>query len=81
MCTYNLSFNDALMERVRPIFPSEDAVTQWMQEQMSLLLVRLAAQQEQTEKPKEHLSVRLRGIASVPKEFDYKQELANRIVL
>ena len=46
MCTYNLSFNDSLIERIRPAFPNEEAVVQWMQQQMNVLLVEFAVQQK-----------------------------------
>lgn len=26
MCTYNISFNDSLMERIGPVFPYEEVV-------------------------------------------------------
>ena len=78
MCTYSLSFNDALMERVRLAFPNEEAVMQWMQQQMDMMLLNLVAQQEKNIKGKEGLSMRLRGIISLPEDFDYKEELANR---
>ena len=78
MCTYNISIDDALMERVRPVFGDNDAVSHWMQTQIIGLLQQMAdsMQQRQT---KTTLSSRLRGIAThVPKDFDYKKELENR---
>ena len=49
-----------------------------MQQQMELLLIQYAANLKRKEKKGQSLSSRLRGIASAPKDFDYKEELANR---
>ena len=46
MCTYNFSFNDSLMERMRPAFPNEEAVVEWLQQQMNGLIVDFVAKQE-----------------------------------
>lgn len=78
MCTYNLSINDSVMESIRPAFASEEALSRWMQEQMEQLMLQYVANLKSKESGKASLSSRLRGIASAPKDFDYKQELANR---
>lgn len=39
MCTYNISLEDTLLERVRPAFSSEAALQHWMTEMMKALLV------------------------------------------
>lgn len=39
MCTYNITLEDSLIERVRPAFRSEDALQQWMTEKMRALLL------------------------------------------
>ena len=46
MCTYSFSFNDSLMERIRPSFPNEEAVVVWLQEQMNGLIVDFVEKQE-----------------------------------
>lgn len=38
MCTYNISLEDTLLERVRPAFSSEAALQHWMTEMMTALL-------------------------------------------
>ena len=78
MCTYSISVDDTLMERVRPAFSDNEAIEAWMQSQMDILLMQLA--ESLTRKPKEKVSLssRLRGIAHAPKDFDYKHELASR---
>ncbi len=78
MCTYNISIDDALMERVRPAFGDNAAVSHWMQTQIVTLLQQMAESMQQKE-TKQTLSSRLRGIAAhAPKDFDYKKELENR---
>ena len=64
MCTYSISVDDTLMERVRPAFSDNEAIEAWMQTQMDLLLVRLAETLSPKPKEKSTLSSRLRGIAS-----------------
>ena len=81
MCTYTISINDTIIDKVRPAFADEDALSNWMQQQMELMLVRYAAGLDQNQRNNEPLSMRLRGIANAPKDFDYKQELSNRIEL
>ena len=81
MCTYSISVDDTLMERVRPAFSDNEALEAWMQSQMDILLVRLAETLAPKSKETVSLSQRLRGIAHAPKDFDYKQELASRFEL
>lgn len=78
MCIYNISIDDALMERVRPAFEDSDAVSHWMQAQIVGLLQQMADGMQQRQN-KQTLSSRLRGIAAhAPKDFDYKKELESR---
>ena len=78
MCTYNISVSDSLMERIRPAFSSEEAVERWLQQQMNIVLLEFASKQKSVEAKGCTLSQRLRGIATAPKDFDYKQDLASR---
>jgi len=78
MCTYKISVNDSLIERVRPAFPDEESLVEWMQQQIDLLLVNFASSKETAMNKNQRLSERLRGIASAPKDFDYKKELETR---
>jgi hypothetical protein len=79
MCTYNISISDAVIDDVRPAFADEDALSRWLQQQMELLLIQYATSlKKKGSKGKSSLSSQLRGIATVPKDFDYKEELANR---
>lgn len=38
MCTYNITLNDTLVEKVRPAFADDNALQQWMQEQVAVAL-------------------------------------------
>ena len=78
MCTYNISINDALMERVRSAFANNAEISIWMQAQIENQLLKMAADMDKMP-PKVRLSQRLRGIgANAPKDFDYKKELETR---
>ena len=81
MCNFKISINDKIIDKVRPAFADDEALSDWMQQQLELMLVRYAAGLEQNQRHDEPLSKRLRGIATAPKDFDYKQELSNRIEL
>lgn len=78
MCTYHISINDDLVETIRPAFPDEAALELWLQRQMDMIIIEFAAKQQAEVMRKKPLSQRLRGIATAPAGFDYKEELANR---
>lgn len=78
MCTYNISIDDALMERVRPAFADNAAIKDWMQSQVEVLLLQIVSENAKKKDAQMRLSQRLRGIAHAPMGFDYKKELANR---
>ena len=77
MCTYKITVKDTLIDRVRPAFVDNHEIASWMQQQLEVILLQLAAQME-GRSAERGLSQRLRGIAHAPKDFDYKAELANR---
>jgi len=78
MCTYNISISDAVIEDVRPAFADDDSLSRWLQQQMELLLIQYATSLKRKKSEGKSLSSRLRGIATAPKDFDYKKELENR---
>lgn len=78
MCTYSISISDSLLENVRSAFPNEESMEQWIQKQMDIILLDFVSKQRKNTSTELTLAQRLRGIASAPKDFDYKQELANR---
>ena len=45
MCTRTIHINDSLMERVKPIFPNDDELQRWLEEQMESALLDLSTQQ------------------------------------
>lgn len=78
MCTYNISISDAVIEDVRPAFADDDSLSRWLQQQVEMLLVQYATSLKRKDSEGKSLSSRLRGIATAPKDFDYKEELENR---
>lgn len=78
MCTYNISISDEVIEDVRPAFADEDSLSRWLQRQVEMLLIQYATSLKKKGSGGKSLSSRLRGIATAPKDFDYKEELANR---
>ncbi len=42
MCTYSISVDDSILEKVKSALPDDKAVEAWMQSQMDILLLRLA---------------------------------------
>ena len=78
MCTYNISISDAVIEDVRPAFADDDSLSRWLQQQMELLLIQYATSLKRKKSEGKSLSSRLRGLATAPKDFDYKEELENR---
>ncbi len=39
MCSYNITLNDTLVEKVRPSFADDEALTLWLQQQMEEVLL------------------------------------------
>ena len=52
MCSYNITLNDTLVEKVRPSFPDDQALTLWLQEQIEELLLNYCAQHTNAEELK-----------------------------
>ena len=46
MCSYNITLNDSLVEKVRPSFPDDQALTLWLQQRMEELLLEYYARQK-----------------------------------
>lgn len=42
MCTYSISVDDSILEKVKSALPDDKAVEAWMQSQIDILLLRLA---------------------------------------
>ena len=48
MCTYNITLNDALVEKARPAFADDKALQLWLQEQVSAVLEHFLNEQKET---------------------------------
>ena len=44
MCTRTIHINDSLMEQVRPMFPNDDVLQRWLEQQMESILMNYSAQ-------------------------------------
>ena len=42
MCTFNITLDDAVMERVRPAFDSEDALRHWVTDKVEAMLLNFS---------------------------------------
>ena len=42
MCTYSISVDDSILEKVKSALPDDKAVEAWLQSQIDILLLRLA---------------------------------------
>lgn len=73
MCTFDLSFNDSLVENIRPFFKDEAAIKEWMQHQMEYVISQFytskASTQPQT-KTFVHSLSHLRGIGDSSMSID-----------
>lgn len=49
MCTYNITINDALVEKARPAFADDKALQRWLQEQIAVMLERFINEQQKIE--------------------------------
>ena len=50
MCTYKITIDDALLERVRPAFADNEEIGSWMQSQIEMILGQLAQDMPAVEK-------------------------------
>ncbi|MBO4307881.1 MAG: hypothetical protein J5848_06185 [Bacteroidales bacterium] len=77
MCTYNISVDDDVLEKVKPVLPDNEAVEAWMQSQMDILLLQLAESLTHKPKAQDDMASHARRIANIRKLFNYKQEKTN----
>ena len=56
MCTYQISINDSLMEKVRPAIADGVEEAAWIQQQVEMLLIQLAASQNKPAFDEEYMS-------------------------
>lgn len=82
MCTYNLTFNDLLVEQARPAFPTQAAITKWMQQQVERMLKQVAPKddKEDTTMRTVNISDRIKSLSAVPatkEDIDYKNSFGS----
>lgn len=80
MCTYNLTFNDAIVEGAKKSFHTESAITIWMEQQIERLLRQIAVEDKREKMPLRKISVsdRIKALSNVPASSDnadYKEEM------
>ena len=46
MCTRTIRINDALMDRVKPLFSSDEDLQRWLEEQIEAALLSISSEQE-----------------------------------
>ena len=44
MCTRTIHINDKLLEQVKPVFPTDDDLQRWLEEQMEYVLLSFSTQ-------------------------------------
>ena len=70
MCRFNISFNDAVVDEMRPHFADEKAMLMWMQAGMERMMREYAAQfRSRTAADGKELLRKLQGIPKTPKGF------------
>lgn len=77
MCTYSISVDDTILERVKPALPDDKAVEAWMQSQIDILLLQLAESQTRKAQTEDSISSYARRIATIHKLLRQEQDLTN----
>lgn len=77
MCTYSISVDDDVLEKIRPALPNNEAVEAWMQSQMDILMLQLAESLTHKPKAQDDMASHARRIANIRKSFNQKQEKTN----
>lgn len=71
MCTFDLSFNNALVDSIRPAFKDDNAIKEWMQHQLELLMAQLKVSQTNPQNASYHHSLsHLRGIGTTGQSIE-----------
>lgn len=65
MCTYSISVDDTVLERVKPVLPDDKAVEAWMQSQIDILLLQLAESQTRKVQTEDSIASYSRRIAHI----------------
>lgn len=77
MCTYSISVDDSILERIKPALPDDKAVEAWMQSQIDILLLQLAESQSRKAQTEDSISSYSRRIATIQKILRQEQEFTS----
>ena len=67
MCTYSITVSDTLIEQARPAIGADTDISKWMQQQMEMILIRLAtAKQYNSKDTTEQYVPDLKAILAMP---------------
>lgn len=77
MCTYSISVDDSILERIKPALPDDKAVEAWMQLQIDILLLQLAESQSRKAQTEDSISSYSRRIATIQKILRQEQEFTS----
>lgn len=82
MCTYNLTLNDSLVNGVKANFPSQTAITRWMEQQLERMLRQITVDgaEKNVNLRKINVCDRIKALSAVPASSstaDYKENLLN----
>ena len=77
MCTYSISVDDSILERIKPALPDDKAVEAWMQSQIDILLLQLAESQSRKAQTEDSISSYSRRIATIHKILRQEQEFTS----
>lgn len=73
MCTFNLAIDDDLVDNARSAFTNKEAMTSWLEDQISDLLEQISIEKEELKERKPHKHDVLRGILRNAPDLDYKR--------
>ena len=57
MCSYNITLNDAIVEKVRPSFANEEAMEKWLQQQLEAMLLDYYVRMEKRTKARKAIEL------------------------
>ena len=70
MCKYNISIDDAVMERVKPHFSGDDAMKTWLEEVLHQAMLEFANQIESRKASQAHSQELLQKLESLKDDPD-----------
>lgn len=87
MCTFNITLNETLMERILPSFSSQQALKTYAQKQLEEVFIRFAEQQARSEdaliKPLNQLDPTIQDLCGIchVEENDLNGDNARKVLL